>query len=115
MGETLTWKESAMFPILGSVMLLGLWAVLKYFGKKWITIILGVYCKYKLIAMILGLTFRSRPGGNAGCTVGWYMSCLLWNSELTRNTADILFRYSLSSSRFWYLYNYLSRPYLCRI
>ncbi|KIR39963.1 minor histocompatibility antigen H13 [Cryptococcus deuterogattii 99/473] len=43
MGETLTWKESAMFPILGSVMLLGLWAVLKYFGKKWITIILGVY------------------------------------------------------------------------
>ncbi|OWZ65398.1 hypothetical protein AYX15_03121 [Cryptococcus neoformans] len=42
-GETLTWKESAMFPIMGSVMLLGLWAVLKYFGKKWITIILGVY------------------------------------------------------------------------
>lgn len=70
MGETLTWKESAMFPILGSVMLLGLWTVLKYFGKKWITIILGVYCKYKLIATIFGLTFCSRPGGNVGCTVG---------------------------------------------
>lgn len=38
-----------MFPIMGSVMLLGLRAVLKYFGKKWITIILGVYCNYKLI------------------------------------------------------------------
>ncbi|KAK8861698.1 hypothetical protein IAR55_002521 [Kwoniella newhampshirensis] len=41
--ETLTWADSLMFPVLGSVALLGLWAILKYVGKKWINLILGVY------------------------------------------------------------------------
>jgi hypothetical protein len=30
---------------MGSVALLGFYAVLKYVGKEWINLILGVYCK----------------------------------------------------------------------
>ncbi|WVF66036.1 hypothetical protein IAT40_000774 [Kwoniella sp. CBS 6097] len=41
--ETLTWADSLLFPVLGSVALLGLWAILKYLGKEWINLILGVY------------------------------------------------------------------------
>ncbi|WVQ93668.1 hypothetical protein IAU59_000744 [Kwoniella sp. CBS 9459] len=41
--ETLTWADSLLFPVLGSVALLGLWAILKYVGKEWINLILGVY------------------------------------------------------------------------
>ncbi|OCF36274.1 minor histocompatibility antigen H13 [Kwoniella heveanensis CBS 569] len=41
--ETLTWADSLLFPIFGSVALLGLWAILKYVGKQWINLILGVY------------------------------------------------------------------------
>ncbi|WWD16379.1 hypothetical protein CI109_100805 [Kwoniella shandongensis] len=41
--ETLTWADSLLFPVLGSVALLGLWAILKYVGKKWINLVLGVY------------------------------------------------------------------------
>lgn len=31
---------------MGSVALLGFYAVLKYVGKEWINLILGVYCEY---------------------------------------------------------------------
>ncbi|WVN87196.1 uncharacterized protein L203_102373 [Cryptococcus depauperatus CBS 7841] len=41
--ETLTWQDSLLFPVLGSVVLLGMFLILKYFGKKWITLILGAY------------------------------------------------------------------------
>jgi len=43
--ETLGWADSLAFPVLGSVALLGLWAVLKYVGKEWVNLILGVYCE----------------------------------------------------------------------
>jgi minor histocompatibility antigen H13 len=43
--ETLTLADSLLFPVLGSCALLGLWLVLKYVGKKWINIVLGVYCE----------------------------------------------------------------------
>ncbi|WVR03703.1 hypothetical protein IAU60_000698 [Kwoniella sp. DSM 27419] len=41
--ETLTWTDSLVFPVFGSVALLGLWAILRYGGREWINLILGVY------------------------------------------------------------------------
>lgn len=43
--ETLSWADSLAFPILGSIALLSLWALLKYVGKEWLDLFLGVYCK----------------------------------------------------------------------
>lgn len=43
--ESLTWADSLIFPVFGSVALLSLWAILKYVGKEWINLILGVYCE----------------------------------------------------------------------
>ena len=43
--ETLGWVDSLAFPIIGSVVLLGLWALLKYVGKEWIDLFLGIYCE----------------------------------------------------------------------
>lgn len=45
-GETLTMTDSLLFPVMGSVALLGLWALIKYVDKKWLDIALGVYCEY---------------------------------------------------------------------
>lgn len=44
-GEVLTLADSVLFPIMGSVALLGLWALIKYVDKKWIDIFLGAYCE----------------------------------------------------------------------
>ncbi|WRT65822.1 uncharacterized protein IL334_002772 [Kwoniella shivajii] len=41
--ETLTWTDSLLFPVFGSIALVGLWLILKYGGREWINIILGVY------------------------------------------------------------------------
>ncbi|WWC88039.1 uncharacterized protein L201_002942 [Kwoniella dendrophila CBS 6074] len=41
--ETLTWADSLLFPVFGSVALLGLFLIIKYVGKEWINTILGVY------------------------------------------------------------------------
>ena len=43
--ETLGWADSLAFPVLGSIALLGLWALLRYVGKEWINFVLGIYCK----------------------------------------------------------------------
>ena len=43
--ETLGWSDSLALPILGSGALLGLWALLKYVGKDWINLFLGIYCE----------------------------------------------------------------------
>lgn len=45
MDETITLADSILFPILGSAALLGLWALIKYVDKKWIDLVLGVYCE----------------------------------------------------------------------
>lgn len=44
-GEVLTLVDSVLFPIMGSVALLGLWALIKYVDKKWIDLVLGAYCE----------------------------------------------------------------------
>jgi minor histocompatibility antigen H13 len=49
MDETLTWADTLIIPIFGSVALLGMWLIIKYAGKKWINIVLGVYCKLHLM------------------------------------------------------------------
>ncbi|WVW80286.1 hypothetical protein I302_102264 [Kwoniella bestiolae CBS 10118] len=41
--ETLTWADSLLFPVFGSVALLGLFLIIKYVGKEWINTILGFY------------------------------------------------------------------------
>ncbi|WVQ65048.1 uncharacterized protein L199_003218 [Kwoniella botswanensis] len=41
--ETLTWTDSLLFPVFGSIALLGLFLILKYVGKEWINTILGFY------------------------------------------------------------------------
>lgn len=46
LDETLTWADTLIFPIVGSVALLSFYGVLKYFGKDWINLILGVYCEF---------------------------------------------------------------------
>lgn len=46
--ETLTLMDSLLFPILGSCALIGLWYLIKYVDKKWIDLMLGVYCKLLL-------------------------------------------------------------------
>ncbi|KAI9632812.1 putative minor histocompatibility antigen h13 [Dioszegia hungarica] len=43
LDETLTWGDTLLFPVMGSVALLGFYMVLKYVGKEWINLILGVY------------------------------------------------------------------------
>jgi minor histocompatibility antigen H13 len=43
--ETLTWADSLLFPVLGSVALVGLFLVIKYFGSEWLNLFLGVYCE----------------------------------------------------------------------
>ncbi|KAL7420132.1 hypothetical protein Q5752_005098 [Cryptotrichosporon argae] len=43
MGETITLADSLLFPVMGSGVLLGLWALIKYGGKEWINWVLGVY------------------------------------------------------------------------
>lgn len=45
-GETLTMADSLLFPVMGSIALLGLWALIKYVDKKWLDIALGAYCEY---------------------------------------------------------------------
>ncbi|WWC68505.1 uncharacterized protein I206_102434 [Kwoniella pini CBS 10737] len=41
--ETLTWADSLLFPVFGSIALLGLFFLIKYVGKEWINTVLGVY------------------------------------------------------------------------
>lgn len=45
LDETLTWADTLIIPIFGSVALLSMWLIIKYAGKKWINIVLGVYCE----------------------------------------------------------------------
>jgi minor histocompatibility antigen H13 len=45
MDETLTWADTLLLPVFGSIALLGLWLIIKYAGKEWINTILGVYCE----------------------------------------------------------------------
>ena len=42
--EALTWADTLLFPVMGSIVLLGFYLILKYAGKEWINRILGVYC-----------------------------------------------------------------------
>ncbi|WVQ78676.1 hypothetical protein IAT38_000763 [Cryptococcus sp. DSM 104549] len=44
--EPLTWGETLLFPIMGSAVLLGLWAIIKYGGTEWINTIMGVYFSF---------------------------------------------------------------------
>jgi hypothetical protein len=46
MDETLTWADTLVFPVMGSVALLSLWLVIKYVGKEWLNAVLGVYCEF---------------------------------------------------------------------
>jgi hypothetical protein len=50
--ETLTWADSLLFPVLGSVALVGLFLVIKYFGSEWLNLFLGVYCESSRKALI---------------------------------------------------------------
>lgn len=43
--EALTWSDTLLFPVMGSVVLLGFYGIIKYVGKEWINRILGVYCE----------------------------------------------------------------------
>ncbi|KAK4685843.1 minor histocompatibility antigen H13, partial [Tremellales sp. Uapishka_1] len=54
MEETMTLLDSLLFPVLGSVALLSMWAILKYVGKEWINLFLGVYCAYPLCHILRG-------------------------------------------------------------
>jgi minor histocompatibility antigen H13 len=45
MDEMLTWGDTLIIPIFGSVALLGMWLIIKYAGKEWINFVLGIYCK----------------------------------------------------------------------
>jgi hypothetical protein len=63
--ETLTWADSLLFPVLGSVALVGLFLVIKYFGSEWLNLFLGVYCESSRIAFI---QFVVSPGQTA---VAW--------------------------------------------
>ena len=44
MDEVLTWADTLIIPIFGSVALLGMWLIIKYAGKEWINLVLGIYC-----------------------------------------------------------------------
>lgn len=57
--EALTWGDTLLFPILGSVVLLGFYLIITYAGKEWINRILGVYCRSLLLAARpLSLVFK---------------------------------------------------------
>jgi hypothetical protein len=45
MDEMLTWGDTLIIPIFGSVALLGMWLIIKYAGKEWINFVLGIYCE----------------------------------------------------------------------
>jgi len=49
LDEVLTMEDSLLFPVLGSVALIGLWLALKYVDKKWIDMVFGVYCELLLL------------------------------------------------------------------
>jgi minor histocompatibility antigen H13 len=44
MDEVLTWGDTLIIPLFGSVALLGMWLIIKYAGKEWINFVLGIYC-----------------------------------------------------------------------
>jgi len=44
MDEVLTWGDTLIIPVFGSVALLGMWLIIKYAGKEWINFVLGIYC-----------------------------------------------------------------------
>lgn len=48
--ETLSWGDTLLFPVIGSITLMALFLIIKYAGTKWINLVLGVYCKSRLIS-----------------------------------------------------------------
>lgn len=51
MDETLSWADSLLFPVLGSAVLLGLWVLLRFVDKKWINLVLGIYCESQVSSL----------------------------------------------------------------
>jgi len=45
LDEVLTWADTLIIPLFGSVALLGMWLIIKYAGKEWINFVLGIYCE----------------------------------------------------------------------
>jgi hypothetical protein len=65
MDETLTWGDTLVFPIFGSIALLGLWGLLKYAGAEWINFLLGIYCALQLCELF-GVTLIGFEVSGAG-------------------------------------------------
>lgn len=67
--ETLTWADTLIFPVFGSVALMSLWLVIKYAGREWINLFLGVYCE------LLPAECREEDGKGL-------MRCSLWSWDV---------------------------------
>jgi hypothetical protein len=62
LDETLSWADSLLFPVLGSAVLLGLWVLLRYVDKKWINLVLGIYCESQVSSLRVPWPQLTRSG-----------------------------------------------------
>lgn len=90
LDETLSWGDTLLFPVIGSITLMGLFLIIKYAGTKWINLVLGVYRQCFLVRLKGGcLWIRRLSADGAVSGAGMFaihsVSC---STELARILAD---------------------------